>query len=133
MDYKKELTKLLAKSKGTAYESSLKRFVEKKLREINRDQEEHPTSLVSQRDEMNSEDEREGKLTLMSLSSSKYERNRKTTEIRIVLPLLTVIVAPPRFLLIPPLTTITPNSEKEKSLDRDWKKWRNRSKETNTK
>jgi hypothetical protein len=80
MDYKKELTKLLAKSKGTAYESSLKRFVEKKLREINRDQEEHPASLVSQRDEMNSEDEREGKLTLMSLSSSKYDQKKQKND-----------------------------------------------------
>ena len=40
LNYKRELTKLLAKSRGTAYEASLKKFVEAKYREIKKDEEE---------------------------------------------------------------------------------------------
>ena len=80
LDYKKELTKLLAKSKGTAYENTLRRFVEKKLKEIDRDQEtaEQNPFLCNQpeRDLVSSFQSQGSKMSLMSLTSSKYDDPR---------------------------------------------------------
>lgn len=45
VDYKRELSKLLAKSRGTPYESTLRRFVEKKLKDITKDSEEQEKRL----------------------------------------------------------------------------------------
>lgn len=41
VEYKRELMKLLNKSKGTAYEQSLRKFVEKKLKEMTKDHEDY--------------------------------------------------------------------------------------------
>jgi len=62
IDYKKELSKLLTKSRGTAYENTLRRFVETKLREIGRDMEEKKSQGNTPK-----------KLDLFSLSTSKYD------------------------------------------------------------
>lgn len=62
IDYKKELSKLLTKSRGTAYETTLKRFVETKLREIGKDIEVKKSKGSTPQ-----------KLDLFSLSTSKYD------------------------------------------------------------
>jgi hypothetical protein len=90
LDYKKELQKLLNKSKGTPYEQSLKRFVEKKLREINKDQDDSQHNYLSSLTGNEGTNHREvkhsnhspfeksgrfdtNKFSLMDLSSSKYD------------------------------------------------------------
>ena len=65
IDYKTELAKLLAKSRGTAYEKTLKRFVEAKYREIQLDESERTRRSIA------------GQLDLASLSTSKYDSPRK--------------------------------------------------------
>jgi hypothetical protein len=69
VDYRKELTKLLTKSRGTAYENTLRRFVEVKLREIGRDLEEKKLAASTQNK----------KLDLMGLSTSKYDSPQRSS------------------------------------------------------
>lgn len=78
--YKRELAKLLVKSKGTAYEATLKRFVESKYREIKAD--EH-NNVWNNQDQISN---------LSNLSNSRYDTDHfdgciievpKTTEISI--------------------------------------------------
>lgn len=70
-DYKKELMQLLDKSRGTAYERSLKRFVESKLKEISRDQEDRKKNQ-EMFESMKISPE---KISLLNLSTSKYDSN----------------------------------------------------------
>lgn len=83
LDYQKELMKLLQKSKGTAYEQSLKRFVEKKLKEIERDQEEAKNNLLFELSSLRNGEYNGSppgnKLSLMSLTTSKYDTPRGTS------------------------------------------------------
>lgn len=60
-EYKQELATLLAKSRGTSYERTLKKFVETKYREIQADE------------EAKAQDSRLMRTSLASLSSSKYD------------------------------------------------------------
>lgn len=69
VDYRKELTKLLAKSRGTAYENTLRRFVEVKLREIGRDLEEKKLTASTPNK----------KIDLFSLSTSKYDSPQRSS------------------------------------------------------
>ena len=58
IDYRKELTKLLSKSKGTPYEATLRRFIETKLRDMNNEDVERPGIVTA---------------GLASLNISKYD------------------------------------------------------------
>lgn len=60
-EYKQELATLLAKSRGTSYERTLKKFVETKYREIQADE------------EAKAQESRSMRTSLASLSSSKYD------------------------------------------------------------
>ncbi len=66
-DYKKELAKLLAKSRGTAYEKTLKKFVETKYGEMQSDE----VIKAASSDVLRS--------SLANLSVSKYDSPRKTS------------------------------------------------------
>ncbi len=64
-DYKRELAKLLSKSKGTPYEYMLRKFVENKLKDMTTDQEEQARRL----EHFHSPE----KVQLATLSTSKYD------------------------------------------------------------
>lgn len=76
-DYKKELTKLLRKSRGTPYEKTLRKFVETKLREISKDIfEKSKPDPASQVINSIAQQRTEGspvRASLASLSTSKYD------------------------------------------------------------
>jgi hypothetical protein len=65
VSYKKELKKLLSKSRGTAYEATLRKFVEAKYSEIKQDQENHKRLFSGPKGL--------GIVSLASLSKSKYD------------------------------------------------------------
>jgi hypothetical protein len=67
-NYKKELKKLLAKSRGTAYEATLRRFVEAKYSEIKKDEASNRKLFGSARGAA-----AVGPPTIASLSKSKYD------------------------------------------------------------
>lgn len=67
-EYKRELSKLLTKSKGTAYENTLKKFVQAKYKEILRDETERSQSAHSTAPRVN----------LASLSFSRYDSIAKS-------------------------------------------------------
>lgn len=69
-NYKKELKKLLAKSRGTAYESTLRRFVEQKYNEIKKDEASNRKLFGHSRGAI------AGSIpSIASLSQSKYDKN----------------------------------------------------------
>lgn len=65
MNYRKELAKLLVKSKGTVYEKTLRKFVENKLQEIARDEEMKQNDVILRSSP--------NKVPLTALSVSKYD------------------------------------------------------------
>ncbi len=70
INYKKELKKLLAKSRGTAYESTLRRFVEQKYNEIKKDEASNRKLFGHSRGAI------AGSIpSIASLSQSKYDVN----------------------------------------------------------
>lgn len=66
-DYKKELAKLLTKSRGTAYEKTLKRFVESKYKEMQEDEENRAFELSRSTN------------SLLNLSTSKYDTQQRAS------------------------------------------------------
>lgn len=76
-DYKKELTKLLRKSRGTPYEKTLRKFVETKLREISKDifekSKPDPASKVINSIAQQRTEGSPVRASLASLSTSKYD------------------------------------------------------------
>lgn len=81
-DYRRELTKLLKKSRGTPYEKTLRKFVESKLREINYDIAQKPAvPIVS-----NSGSPDRPKIDLLSLTKSKYDspQRGKNTSFQVI-------------------------------------------------
>eukprot|EP01039_Chlorochromonas_danica_P001159 gene1159-1266_t len=68
MDYKKELAKLLLRSRGTPYEKTLKKFVEAKILEIDYDRNQRQAE-----EQVLTSGSPDGKISLSGLSKSKYD------------------------------------------------------------
>lgn len=68
MDYKKELAKLLLRSRGTPYEKTLKKFVEAKILEIDYDRNQRQVE-----EKVLTSGSPDGKISLSGLSKSKYD------------------------------------------------------------
>ncbi len=66
-DYKKELAKLLTKSRGTAYEKTLKRFVQNKYKEMQEDEDNKVFELNRTTN------------SLLNLSTSKYDTQQRAS------------------------------------------------------
>lgn len=79
-DYKRELTKLLRKSRGTPYEKTLRKFVESKLREISHDIQNNKSRSVTPTSNRHPSSPEPYKIDLLSLSRSKYDSPKRGGE-----------------------------------------------------